>query len=116
MQTIRTLKSGVLGRCPRCGKGSLFAGFFTIADTCNICNFNLGKLDTEDGPVFFVVLIVGAVIVAASLIVEALVEPPYWLHLLIWVPLILCLSIGLLRPIKGIFFAISYSSQTDEIS
>ena len=113
---MHLLKSGMFGRCPRCGRGRLFERFLTIADTCNVCNLNLRKLETGDGPAVFVVLIVGAVVVGASLITEALFEPPYWLHVLIWVPLILCLSVGLLRPVKGLFFVISYFSQTDEIS
>jgi uncharacterized protein (DUF983 family) len=34
--------------------------------------------------------------------------PPYWLHLVLWPPLILLGSIGLLRPMKGVLIALQY--------
>ena len=60
----------------------------------------------------FVVMIVGALVVAAALIVEVSYQPPFWVHALLWIPLIFALSLGLLRPLKAIFYAINYATPT----
>ena len=53
-------------------------------------------------------LIVGHVVVAAALHVEVHYSPPYWIHLALWLPLTLGLSIGLLQPIKGAVVAMQW--------
>jgi len=88
-------------RCPRCGAGKLFKGFLTFRPACPTCNLDFTKIDTGDGPAVFVILIAGFVIVAAALVVEVVFAPPYWVHLALWLPLTLIVSIGLLRPIKA---------------
>jgi uncharacterized protein (DUF983 family) len=106
---VSPLKAGLMGRCPRCGAGMLFAGFLQVTETCSHCGLELKARDTGDGPAVFVALIV----VAAVLIVEVSYQPPFWLHALLWIPLILALSLGLLRPLKALFYAINYDRRTD---
>ena len=62
----------------------------------------------------FVVLILGAIVVAGALIVEVTISPPYWVHVVLWLPLILGGSIGLLRPFKSLFYTINYHHRRDE--
>src|SRR5580698_5402620 len=50
----------------------------------------------------------GFVVVGAALIVEALYQPPFWLHALLWLPLILITTIGPLRPMKALMIALQY--------
>ena len=54
-----------------------------------------------DGPVAFVVLILGATTVGLAILLEVLVAPPMWLQLAIWTPVILGGSILLLRVFKA---------------
>ena len=35
-------------------------------------------------------------------------QPPVWLHLLLWIPLILGASLGLLRPFEATLIALQY--------
>ncbi len=95
-------------RCPRCGVGKLFAGFLTLAARCTSCGLDFSKVDTGDGPAVFVILIAGFLIVGAALVTEILYAPPYWLHLVLWLPLTLILCLGLLRPIKALLVALQY--------
>jgi uncharacterized protein (DUF983 family) len=44
-------------------------------------------------------------VAAAALVVEVSCQPPFWLHALLWLPTILVLSLGLLRPLKALFYA-----------
>jgi uncharacterized protein (DUF983 family) len=99
---------GWRGRCPRCGEGRLFAGFLTVAPSCANCGLDFAFADSGDGPAVFIMMIVGFIVVGLALVVEFTFHPPYWLHALIWVPLVLGLSIGLLRPLKGLMIAQQY--------
>jgi uncharacterized protein (DUF983 family) len=95
-------------RCPRCGKGKLFQGFLTLAPRCAECHLDFAKIDTGDGPAVFVILVVGFLVVGAALITEVVYEPPYWVHVVLWLPLTLILCLGLLRPFKAALVALQY--------
>ncbi|MFZ5930175.1 MAG: DUF983 domain-containing protein [Pseudomonadota bacterium] len=102
------LIAGLLSRCPACGKGPLFQGFLTVRSCCPVCNTDFSKMDSADGPAVFIVLTAGAIVVASALVVEVKYQPPYWLHALLWLPLILGLSLGLLRPFKALMIALQF--------
>ena len=96
------LATGLGGRCPRCGRGRLFNGFLTVAPRCEACGLNLAAQDSGDGPVAFIVLLVGCIVVGGALIVEVKYGWPVWLHLLVWLPLTVLLCLAFMRPFKGI--------------
>jgi uncharacterized protein (DUF983 family) len=105
---VSSLKVGLTGCCPECGKGHLFKGFLTIAPKCDACGLDYGFADSGDGPAVFVILIVGFLIVGAALVVEVNYEPPLWVHALLWPPLLLILALGLLRILKAGLVALQY--------
>ena len=105
---------GLAGRCPRCGKGRLFQGFLGVRPACESCGLDFGFADAGDGPAVFVILIGGAIVVFAALIVEVLYQPPYWVHAALWLPLILIVTLGPLRPIKGLLIALQYHHKAQE--
>lgn len=102
------LLAGLRGKCPACGKGPLFQGFLTIRPACSVCNTSFAGLDAADGPAVFIMLIAGAIVVGAALVVELKYQPPYWVHAALWLPLSLGLSLGLLRPLKGLMIALQF--------
>ena len=108
------IATGLAGRCPRCGKGKLFDGFITLAKSCRVCGLDFAFADAGDGPAVFVTLLAGFVVVGIALIVEVLYEPPYWLHLVIFLPLTLVVCLGMLRPLKGVLVALQYRYQAQE--
>jgi uncharacterized protein (DUF983 family) len=105
--------TGFAGRCPRCGEGRLFDGFLTVAPRCANCGLDFSFADSGDGPAVFIMMIVGFIVVGLALFVEFTFHPPLWLHALIWVPLVLGLSIGLLRPLKGLMIAQQYRHKAE---
>jgi uncharacterized protein (DUF983 family) len=107
-------QTGMRGRCPRCGEGRLFKGFLGVADRCQACGLDYQFGDSGDGPAVFIIMIVGFIVVGLALFVEFTFAPPYWLHALLWIPLILGLSIGLLRPLKGFLIAQQYKHRAEE--
>ena len=56
----------------------------------------------------------GFIVVGAALIVEALYHPPYWVHAVLWLPLILIVTLGPLRPMKGLMIALQYHHKAAE--
>ncbi len=113
-RSVSPIRAGLSCRCPRCGQGKLFKGVIEISPSCAVCGLDLRAHDNGDGPAVFVVLILGAIVVAGALIVEVTISPPYWVHAVLWLPLILGGSIGLLRPFKSLFYAINYHHRRDE--
>lgn len=104
----------LLGRCPRCGQGRLFAGFLAPAAGCRACGLDYGFIDSGDGPAVFLVLVVGLVVVAGALVTEVAWQPPYWLHAVIWGPLAVGLCLALLRPAKALLIVLQYRHKAAE--
>lgn len=105
---------GLLSRCPRCGEGPLFDGFLTPTARCRVCGLDMRFVDSGDGPAVFIILIVGFVVVVAALVTEVKISPPYWVHAVLWLPLTLILSLGLLRPAKALMIALQYRHRARE--
>ncbi|WP_137390318.1 DUF983 domain-containing protein [Rhodoligotrophos defluvii] len=99
---LNPVATGLRARCPRCGQGRLFQGYLGLAKQCPACGLNYDFADAGDGPAVFIILIAGFVVVGAALFTEVAYQPPYWVHAILWLPLILALTLGLLRPVKGI--------------
>lgn len=113
-QDAAPLAAGLRGRCPRCGQGRLFSGFLGLAPRCEACGLDFAFADAGDGPAVFVILVAGCAVVALALWVEAAFEPPLWVHAALWVPAILAVSLGLLRPFKGLMVALQYRNRAAE--
>lgn len=92
---------GLMCRCPDCGTGRLFEGFLRVRATCPNCSAELHHHRADDAPPYFTMVIVGHLVVGAVLWAEIVYSPPVWLHMVIWLPLTLVVSLALLRPIKG---------------
>ncbi len=79
----------------------MFRAFLKVADRCAVCDEALHHHRADDAPAYFVILIVGHLVVPLVLVVEVAYAPPYWLHAALWLPLTIGLAVGLLQPIKG---------------
>jgi uncharacterized protein (DUF983 family) len=106
--------TGLAGRCPRCGQGRLFAGFITLAPRCSVCGLNFGFAEAGDGPAVFVILLAGFLVVGLALWTELTYEPPFWVHLIIFLPLTLFVCLGLLRPLKATLIALQYRNRAEQ--
>jgi uncharacterized protein (DUF983 family) len=99
---------------PTLRQGQLYRGFLSLRDQCPACGLDYSKADTGDGPAVFIILIVGAIVVLCAVLTEIWYTPPYWVHALLWPPLILALSLGLLRPAKALMIALQFRHQASE--
>jgi uncharacterized protein (DUF983 family) len=99
---------GIACKCPRCGKGKIYSGFLTLRPRCEACGLDFAFMDSGDGPAIFMIMIAGAIVVAAALIVEVKYAPPLWLHAALWLPLILATTLLPLRAMKSLLIALQY--------
>src|ERR1700710_261980 len=104
----RPIIRGLRGRCPKCGEGRIFRAFLKVADHCPACGEEFHHHRADDFPAYLVIVIVGHIVVAMVLAVEAAYAPPLWLHALIWLPMTFAMSLALLQPIKGAVVAVQW--------
>lgn len=111
---LSPLKTGLLGRCPRCGRGHLFEGFLKLGKSCEICGLDYSFADPADGPAFFVLTFACLPVVIFAVWLEVVYQPPYWVHLVTTLPLIFLTCIPPLRPLKGWLVASQYVYKAEE--
>lgn len=95
-------RRGIATRCPSCGRAPLFAGFLRVRQTCSCCGAPLGTFRADDAPPYFTVLLVGHLVIPTLLLTDRLFTPALWLEMAIFLPGTLLLTLGLLRPVKGV--------------
>ena len=111
---ISPLKTGIAGKCPRCCRGNLFDGYLTVAPKCTSCGLSFEFADGGDGAAWFVMLFVSIAGVGSILGIEVAYSPPFWVHALIAIPLLIVLPLLLLRPVKGILLGQQWKTDARE--
>ena len=101
---------GLKMKCPHCGTGDLFNRFLKVVDRCPACREEFHHHRADDFPAYLVIVVVGHIIVPAILAVELAYAPPTWLQLVVWLPLTLIGSLGLLQPTKGAIVALQWQA------
>ena len=103
--------NGAKGKCPACGKGSLFDGYLKVKDTCSECNQELHHHQADDAPPYFTILILGHILVPIIIGIEQAYTPSLWVHAAIWTPTTIILSLVFLRIIKGAIIGLQWASR-----
>jgi uncharacterized protein (DUF983 family) len=92
----------------------LFSGWVRFADRCSACGLDISAFNVGDGPAAFLTMIVGAIVVGLALTLQLSVEPPWWVHVLLWVPLTTAGVIGGLRLAKAALLWSEYRQKAGE--
>jgi uncharacterized protein (DUF983 family) len=98
---ISPFKTGVGGKCPRCGRGKLFDGYLTVAKSCTSCGLSYDFADSGDGATWFVMLFACVFGVGSILGIEIAYNPAWYVHVMIAIPVLIILPMIMLRPAKG---------------
>lgn len=107
-------QAALFGLCPRCGEKTMFDGVLAFSGKCSSCGLDYSRFNVGDGPAALVTLVVGTITVGLAIWFQLSVEPPWWVHALLWIPLTLVLVIGLLRVTKAGLLASEYSNDARE--
>ena len=109
-----TAEAALFGLCPRCGSRTLFGGVAKFAERCRVCGLDFTTFNVGDGPAAFLTLIIGALVTALALWLQLAVEPPFWVHVILWVPLTAGLVVLGLRAGKGWLLIAEYRRKAGE--
>ena len=108
------VSTGLRGRCPNCHEGSIFAGYLKFAHQCPSCGFDLQSNDVADGPAVFVILIASTLVVPLALAFQIKMDANIFLTLAIFIPIIVLVCLALLRPFRGLMFALQIANNAKE--
>jgi uncharacterized protein (DUF983 family) len=103
------MRRGASHRCPACGRGKLFHRYLKVSDTCPACGEALHHQQADDAPPYMTIFVVGHILVPMVLWVERGWSPPEWVHLVLWLPLTLILTLSILPVIKGALFGLQWA-------
>ena len=107
-------EAALKGLCPRCGAKTLFGGIVSFAPSCRACGLDFSAFNVGDGPAAFLTLIIGALITGLAIALELIAEPPFWVHILLWLPLTALAVAGSLRFAKGMLLVLEYRNSARE--
>lgn len=104
----------LFGLCPKCGAPTLFRGWVSFAPNCSRCGLEIQAFNVGDGAAAFLIFFIAAIVFAGVIIVQLSYNPPWWVHVLLWVPLTFVLTLGLLRISKTALLAAEYRNAARE--
>ena len=107
-------RAALFALCPECGTRGLFEGPAKFRERCPACGLDHGRYNVGDGPAAFLTLIIGALLISAALTLDTLVNPPFWVHVVLWVPLTVAAVLYGLRVGKAALLASEHQRQAAE--
>lgn len=100
---------GMRCRCPACREGSVFKAYLKVADACETCGEELHHHRADDAPPYFTVFILGHILIPLVLAVEVAFMPAMWIHMAMWIPLSIILTLAILPPVKGALVGLQWA-------
>ena len=114
MEKIKPLMRGLSRLCPACGKGRLFTNYLSVNESCTSCKTPLSSFRVDDAPAYFTIFIVGHLIIPGVFFLERYYAPESWIHMSLWIPLTLFLTLFLLPRIKGVILGLHWMLKIEE--
>ena len=102
------------GQCPRCRARTLFDGVISFAPRCRSCGLDVSGFNVGDGPAAFLTLIIGALASGLAIWLQLTAEPPFWVHIVLWLPLTTFAAIAGLRYGKAKLLTAEYRRNAGE--
>lgn len=106
--------AALLGLCPQCGARTLFPGLTKFAPSCSSCGLDYSAFNVGDGPAAFLTLIIGALVTGLAMWLELTWHPPFWVHIMLWVPFTAAAVVWGLRAGKAALLAAEFKRHAGE--
>lgn len=98
---LRAMALGFTGKCPKCGKGKMFARFLKTKDRCDVCSEALHHHRADDLPAYLNIFIVGHVVIGFMVIAMTWKLMDVWTTTAVTILLCLVAAFSLMQPLKG---------------
>lgn len=106
------IRRGVIGKCPKCGKGALYKAYLKQVDHCAVCGEPYRHIRADDAPPWLTILLVGHIIVPLIFVVDSWALWPVWVAMLVWPAATAVLALAILPRAKGVFLAIIWATRS----
>ena len=107
INNISLFKKVIYGLCPSCASISIFKYYIKLLDVCPRCGCQINAQKLGDGAAWFAMLITSIIVAIGAFILEVNFQPKLWVHIIIWFPIIVFLTVIVLRPFKSLLLHIS---------
>lgn len=105
------IRRALVGRCPNCGKGKLFASYLKQVDHCAVCGERYGHVRSDDAAPWLTILVVGHLTVPIVFVAERLTSWPTWVAMTVWPAFALALGLMVLPRAKAVLLSIIWAIQ-----
>ena len=92
----------------------MFAGTARFADRCGKCGLDYSSFNVGDGPAALLTMVIGAFVIFLAIMVDAAFRPQFWVHVIIWVPFTVAITVLSLRVAKGALLALEHHNHAGE--
>lgn len=106
--------AALFGLCPDCGAKTLFDGPIGFSEKCPACGLDYSAFNVGDGPAALLTMFIGALIITAAINLDIAFHPPFWVHVVIWVPLTAAMVFLSLRFAKGALLIAEHRNKAKE--
>ncbi len=105
----QSVKRGLRGRCPECGRGHMFRRYVSVFDVCGSCGLRLDGHRADDAPPYVTMLIVAHLLVPVLVTYQVAFTPSLTAILVMGISLTVVFSLALLPRIKGALIAVQWA-------
>ena len=103
----------LLGRCPNCGAGRLFASFLKPVERCAACGEVYAHIRTDDAAPWLTIIVVGHIMVPIVLIAEQHSNWPMWVSIVLWCSLSAAVAVAVLPRAKAFLLGMIWLYRAD---
>ena len=105
------IRRALMGRCPNCGQGKLFASYLKQVDSCAVCGERYGHIRSDDAAPWLTILVVGHIAVPIVFAAERLTSWPMWVAMTVWPAFALFLGLLVLPRAKAVLLSVIWAVQ-----
>jgi uncharacterized protein (DUF983 family) len=110
-------KAALFGLCPKCNAPGLYADNpmrIRFVDRCKGCGLDYTGFNVGDGPAALLIIPVATLIIVLALWLDTAVRPPFWVHMVIWVPFTTIVTFFGIRFAKAALLILEYRRSAKE--
>jgi uncharacterized protein (DUF983 family) len=89
----------------------MFGRFLKVRDECAVCGLEIHHHRADDAPPYITMMIMGHILAPLVLMLERAAQPPVWLHLSLWLPLTLIMTLVFLPRVKGALIGVQWANR-----
>lgn len=109
--TRKAIFRGLWLKCPSCGEGKILSGYLKVKRACECCGQELHHASVDDGPAYFTLMIVVAIIFPMFGVIFSLFEPKPILIALSMMVFATVLALFILPRVKGLFIGLQWAKR-----